>query len=210
MAETELMRIVTPNLTSDLSPRHWFPHSDDKVSPIMIPMQKTAQDFLPSDDEESTEMQTRSNCHCSPDCPSEAHCFSLEAETTITLLPESTEEEDSASISSFDSSDKTALVIERNDKEDMVGPALSSVCLSVCLLVGLPSCLPVCPSVHLSIHLSACLSVCPSVYSSVCLLVCMSALPVSMFTQQKGQGSITLLFVTQKYVKIQNGCNMAS
>lgn len=190
MAETELMRIVTPNLTSDLSPRHWFPHSDDKVSPMMIPMQKTAQDFLPSEDEESTEMQTRSNCHCSPDCPSESHCFSLEAETTITLLPESTEEEDSANISSFDSSDKTALVIERNDKEDMVGPALSSVCL----LVGLPSCLPVCLSV----------------YSSVCLLVCMSALPVCMFTQQKGQGSITLLFVTQKYVKIQNGCNMAS
>ena len=206
MAETELMRIVTPNLTSDLSPRHWFPHSDDKVSPIMIPMQKTAQDFLPSDDEESTEMQTRSNCHCSPDCPSEAHCFSLEAETTITLLPESTEEDDSASISSFDSSDKTALVTERNDKEDVVGPALSSVCLSVCWLVYLPVCL----SVHLSIHLSARLSVCPSVYSSVCLLVCMSALPVSMFTQQKGQGSITLLFVTQKYVKIQNGCNMAS
>ena len=147
MAETELMRIVTPNPTSDLSPRHWFPHSDDKVSPIMIPMQKTAQDFLPSEDEESTEMQTRSNCHCSPDCPSESHCFSLEAETTITLLPESTEEEDSASISSFDSSDKTTLVIERNDKEDMVGPALSpvrlSVCLSVCLLVCM-SALPVC------------------------------------------------------------------
>ena len=166
MAETELMCIVTPNATSDLSPRHWFQHSGDKVSPIMIPMQKTARDFLPSDNDENIEMETRSDCRCSPDCRSECHCFSLEAETTTTLLPESTKEEDSASMSSFGSDDNTVLVRERNDKKDVVCPTLS-----VCLLVGLPACLPVCPSVRLSIHLSVCLSA----YLPICLYVHPSA-----------------------------------
>ena len=164
MAETELMRIVTPNVTSDLSPRHWFQHSGDKVSPIMIPMQKTARDFLPSDNDENIEMETRSDCRCSPDCQSECRCFSLEAETTTTLLPESTEEEDSVSMSSFGSDDNTALVIERNDKEDVVCPTLS-VCLSVCQLVYPPACL--------SFHLLVCLSLCLSVHLLVCLSVCM-------------------------------------
>ena len=168
MAETELMRIVTPNVTSDLSPRHWFQHSGDKVSPIMIPMQKTARDFLPSDNDENIEMETRSDCRCSPDCQSECRCFSLEAETTTTLLPESTEEEDSVSMSSFGSDDNTALVIERNDKEDVVCPTLS-VCLSVCLSVGLPACLPVFPSACLSIPLSVC--------SSACLPICLYVHP---------------------------------
>ena len=163
MAETELMRIVTPNATSDLSPRHWFQHSGDKVSPIMIPMQKTARDFLPSDSDENIEMETRSNC--GPDCQSECRGFSLEAETTTTLLPESTEGEDSVSMSSFDSDDDTALVREKNDKEDVVCPTVSvclSVCLYVCRLVYLPACLSVHLFVCLSAYLSVCSSICPS------------------------------------------------
>lgn len=163
MAETELMRIVTPNATSDLSPRHWFQHSGDKVSPIMIPMQKTAQDFLPSDSDENIEMETRSNCHCSPDCQSECRGFSLEAETTTTLLPDSTEEEDSVSMSSFGSDDDAALVREKNDKEDVVCPTLS-VCLFVCPSVGLPACLPVCPSVRRLVCLSVCMFIHLPVY----------------------------------------------
>ena len=161
MAETELMRIVTPNATSDLSPRHWFQHSGDKVSPIMIPMQKTARDFLPSDSDENIEMETRANCHCSLDCQSECRGFSLEAETTTTLLPESTEEEDSVSMSSFGSDDDATLVREKNDKEDVVCPTLS-VCLSVCQLVYLPACLSVHLFVCLSAYLSVCSSICPS------------------------------------------------
>ena len=161
MAETELMRIVTPNATSDLSPRHWFQHSGDKVSPIMIPMQKTARDFLPSDSDENIEMETRSNCHCGPDCQSECRGFSLEAETTTTLLPESTEEEDSVSMNSFGSDDDAALVREKNDKEDVVCPTLS-VCLSVCLSVSWSTCLLAC----LSICSSACLPICLYVHPS--------------------------------------------
>lgn len=187
MAETKLMCIVTPNATSDLSPRHWFQHSGDKVSPIMIPMQKTARDFLPSDNDENIEMETRSDCRCSPDCQSECRCFSLEAETTTTLLPESTEEEDSVSMSSFGSDDNTALVIERNDKENVVCPTLS-VCLSVGWSTRLPACLSICSSVYPSV----CLFVCLSAYLSVCSSICPSMNFVFLIGTEK-----PILVVTQ-------------